>query len=179
MSTRGWSFPLARVQPARHRIATRIFSDVWSEIWLPEGRQRTFARRGCYRDPVDGDWGRRSAAALREFQKAAGLDVNGWWTTWVGWAVYGYGTERRHSPIRPPSALSLTKDLIQNPHTVTSDCNRVMVRRAVIPFTAMTGPQPSARAVADPRKVRLALELLERTVGRRRRCPSKSAVIDP
>ena len=100
MSTRGWSFPLARVLPARHRIATRIFSDVWSEVWLPEGRQRALARLGCYRDPVDGDWGRRSAAAHREFQKAAGLDVNGWWTTWVCWAVYGYGTERRHNPIR-------------------------------------------------------------------------------
>ena len=45
-----------------------------------------------------------------------------------------------------------------------------MVHRAVIPFTAMTGPQPSARAAADPRTVRLALELLERTAGRRRRC---------
>ena len=33
-------------------------------------------------------------------------------------------------------------------------------------FTAMTGPQPSARAAADPRTVRLALELLERTAGR-------------
>ena len=43
-----------------------------------------------------------------------------------------------------------------------------MVHRAVIPFTAMTGPQPSARTTADPRTVRLALELLERTAGRRR-----------
>ena len=34
----------------------------------------------------------------------------------------------------------------------------------------MTGPQRSARAAADPRTVRLALELLERTAGRRRRC---------
>ena len=59
---------------------------------------------------------------------------------------------------------------LQNTHTVTFDCNRVMVRRVVIPFTAMTGPQPSARAAADPRTVRLALELLERTAGRRRRC---------
>ena len=59
---------------------------------------------------------------------------------------------------------------LPNTHTVTSDCNRVMVHQAVIPFTAMTGPQPSARAAADPRTVRLALELLERTAGRRRRC---------
>ena len=37
---------------------------------------------------------------------------------------------------------------LQNSHTVTSDCNRVMVHRTVIPFTAMSGPQPSARAAA-------------------------------
>ena len=36
-------------------------------------------------------------------------------------------------------------------------------------FTAMSGPEPSAKAAADPRTVRLALELLERTAGRRRR----------
>ena len=36
-------------------------------------------------------------------------------------------------------------------------------QRVVIPFTAMTRPQPSARAAADPRTVALALELLERT----------------
>ena len=52
-----------------------------------------------------------------------------------------------------------------------------MVHRAVIPFTAMTGPQPSARAAADPRTVRLALELLERTAGRRRRCRRCRSVI--
>ena len=61
---------------------------------------------------------------------------------------------------------------LPNSHTVTSDCNRVMVNRVVILFTAMHGPQPSARAAADPRTVRLALELLERTAGRCRRCRS-------
>ena len=39
-----------------------------------------------------------------------------------------------------------------------------MIHRFVMPFTAMTGSQPSARA-ADPRTVRLALEFLERTAG--------------
>ena len=67
--------------------------------------------------------------------------------------------------------------LIQNPHTVTSDCNRVTVHRLVILFTAMSGPQPSPRAAADPRTVRLALELLERTAGRRRRCRRCRSVI--
>ena len=34
---------------------------------------------------------------------------------------------------------------LQNTHTVTSDCNRVMVHRFVMPFTAMTGPHESRR----------------------------------
>lgn len=36
--------------------------------------------------------------------------------------------------------------------------------------TAMSGPEPSTRAAIDPRTVRLELQLLERTAGRRRRC---------
>ena len=44
-----------------------------------------------------------------------------------------------------------------------------MVHRLVMLFTAMSGPEPSA-AAGDPRTVRLALELLERTAGHRRRC---------
>ena len=47
----------------------------------------------------------------------------------------------------------------------------------VIPFTAMPGPQPSARVAADPRTMRLALELLERTAGHRRRCRRCRSVI--
>ena len=66
---------------------------------------------------------------------------------------------------------------LQNPHTVTSDCKRVMVHRFVMPFTAMADPQPSARVAVDPRTVRLALELLERTAGRRRRCRCCRSVI--
>ena len=41
----------------------------------------------------------------------------------------------------------------------------------------MSGPEPSARAASDPRTVRLALELLERTAGRRRRCRRCRSVI--
>ena len=43
-----------------------------------------------------------------------------------------------------------------------------MIHRTVIPSTDMSDPQPSART-ADPSTERLALELLERTAGRRRR----------
>ena len=52
-----------------------------------------------------------------------------------------------------------------------------MVHGSVIPFTTMSGSQPSARADTDPRTVRLALELLERTAGRRRRCRRCRSVI--
>ena len=79
--------PFARVLRGIYGDTEQI-PDVWSDVWLPEGRQRALARLGFYRDEVDGDWGRRSRAALREFQKAANLEVNGWWTTWVSWAVY-------------------------------------------------------------------------------------------
>ena len=61
--------------------------------------------------------------------------------------------------------------------TVASDRNRVTVHRLVISFRAMSGPEPSAKAAADPRTVRLALELLERTAGRRRRCRRCRSVI--
>ena len=58
----------------------------------------------------------------------------------------------------------------QNPGTGTSGRNRVMVHGFVILLTAMSGPQPSGRPAADPRTMQLALELLERTAGRWRRC---------
>ena len=67
--------------------------------------------------------------------------------------------------------------MIQNPGTGTSVRNRVMVYGFVIPFTAMSDPQLSARPTADPGTVRLALELLERTAGRRRRCRRGRSVI--
>ena len=67
---------------------------------------------------------------------------------------------------RPKKTQAGEKRYLPNSHTVTSDRNRVTVHRLVMPFTAMSGPNPSARAAADPRTVRLALELLERTVGR-------------
>ena len=61
--------------------------------------------------------------------------------------------------------------------TGTSGHNRVMIHRAVIPYTAMSGPQPSSAAIADPRTVQLARELLKRTVGRRPRCRRCRSVV--
>ena len=82
---------------------------------------------------------------------------------WLSWAC-GIDTHTAREKIR------VTRALTELPHTVTLNCNRVTVHRPVILFMAMTSPEPSARAAADPRTVRLALELLERTAGRRRRC---------
>ena len=64
-----------------------------------------------------------------------------------------------------PRAIASVRALIRS----WADRNRVRDNRRVIPFSAMTGPRPSATA-ADPRTVRLALELLEPTAGYRRRC---------
>ena len=50
--------------------------------------------------------------------------------------------------------------MFQNPGTGTSDRNRIMVHGFVIQCKAVTDPEPSARAAAGPRTVRLALELL-------------------
>ena len=52
-----------------------------------------------------------------------------------------------------------------------------MIHRSVILFSAMTDPEPSTGAGADPGTVRLALELLERTAGHRRRCRRCRSVI--
>ena len=81
-------FPFARVLRAIYDDPD--LPDVWSEVWMPEGRQRALARLGFDPGPVDGVWGRNSRKALRAFQKAAGLEVNGWWTTWVCWAVHDW-----------------------------------------------------------------------------------------
>ena len=81
-------FPFARVLRAIY--GDPDLPDVWSEVWLPEGRQRALAGLGFDPGPVDGVWGPRSDAALRAFQSAAGLEVNGWWTTWVCWAVHDW-----------------------------------------------------------------------------------------
>ena len=67
--------------------------------------------------------------------------------------------------------------MFQNDNFGTSDCKRVMVHRFVMLFTTMSGPEPSVQAGNDPRTVRLALELLERTAGRRRRCRRCRSVI--
>ena len=67
--------------------------------------------------------------------------------------------------------------MFPNTQTGTLGRNRVTDHRLVIPFTAMSGSEPSARATTDPRTVQLALELLERAVGRRRRCRRCRSVI--
>ncbi len=84
-------FPFARVLRAIY--GDPEIPDVWSDVWMPEGRQRTLARLGFDPGPTDGVWGPRSDAALRAFQTAADLEVNGWWTTWVSWAAHDSGAD--------------------------------------------------------------------------------------
>ena len=91
---------------------------------------------------------------------------------------------KRRAAGAPPSrrrrrrgGATLAAALFPTLHTVTSGCNRVTVYRPVILFVAMSGLEPSTSASADLRTVRLALELLERTAGRRRRCRRCRSVI--
>ena len=62
---------------------------------------------------------------------------------WLSWAC-GIDTHTAREKVR------VTRALTELPHTVTLNCNRVTVHQPVILFTTMTGPQPSARATADP-----------------------------
>ena len=57
--------------------------------------------------------------------------------------------------------------MFPNEHRATSDHNRLVVYPVMMPFTAVLGLQPSEGGAADPRTVRLVLELLERIAGRR------------
>lgn len=64
--------------------------DVWSMYWKIEERQQVLIELGYDLEPkgADGDWGRISDSALRQFQKDNDLVENGMWTTFVCWKIY-------------------------------------------------------------------------------------------
>lgn len=81
-------FPFARV--LRGIYDDPSIPDVWTPYWTVEGRQRALAALGYDLGPTgaDGDWGRRSDAALSRFQRDRGLVEDGMWTVWVGRSVH-------------------------------------------------------------------------------------------
>lgn len=80
-------FPFARV--LREIYSDPGIEDVWSPLWTVEQRQRSLLALGYDLGPTgaDGDWGRRSDAALRSFQSENGLVADGMWTLFVSRAV--------------------------------------------------------------------------------------------
>lgn len=78
-------FPFARILRGIYDDAS--LPDVWSDLWLPEQRQRVLIALGYNLGPsgADGDWGRLSDAALRRFQKDRHMLENGMWTTFTCW----------------------------------------------------------------------------------------------
>jgi N-acetyl-anhydromuramyl-L-alanine amidase AmpD len=81
-------FPFARV--LRGIYGDDSIPDVWSPLWTPTQRQQMLLLLGFDLGPsgADGYWGRRSDAALRQFQRENGMLEDGMWTTFVNWKVY-------------------------------------------------------------------------------------------
>lgn len=85
--------PFARLLRGIYRDPT--IPDVWTPFLLVEGRQRALqmlgydlGTSGPKKDGVDGDWGRLSDNALQKLQRDMALVDNGFWTSFVSWAVY-------------------------------------------------------------------------------------------
>lgn len=86
-------FPFARVLQGIY--PDEDIYDVWTPVWNSTQRQRVLialgfdlGTSGPNKDGADGDWGRLSDSSLRKFQKERGLEVNGYWTTFVCWAIF-------------------------------------------------------------------------------------------
>ncbi len=81
-------FPFARV--LRGIYDDPALPDVWTPFWTVGQRQRALIALGYDLGPsgADGDWGSRSGAALRRFQRGHGLVEDGMWTTFVSRAAF-------------------------------------------------------------------------------------------
>jgi N-acetyl-anhydromuramyl-L-alanine amidase AmpD len=86
-------FPFARVLAGIY--GDPELPDVWSPFWTNAGRKQALRRLGYLSAPlVDDAWYRADDLALRRLQADHGLDINGWWTTWVCWKVWELLRER-------------------------------------------------------------------------------------
>ena len=81
-------FPFARV--LRGIYADPSIPDMWSPFLLIEQRQQALIDLGydLGKWGADGDWGRASDGALRDFQRDSKMVENGMWTTFVSKAIY-------------------------------------------------------------------------------------------
>ena len=81
-------FPFARL--LRELYQDPALPDVWSDIWTNPGRRQLLRRLG-YDSGLpwrDQHWWRADDLALRRFQRAEGLPVNGFFTTFVAWRAH-------------------------------------------------------------------------------------------
>jgi N-acetyl-anhydromuramyl-L-alanine amidase AmpD len=81
-------FPFARVLRGVYNDPS--IPDVWSPFLTNEQRQQALIDLGydLGKWGADGDWGRMSDSALRDFQELHGMVENGMWTTFVSKKVY-------------------------------------------------------------------------------------------
>lgn len=88
-------FPFARV--LRGIYPDREIADHWTPTGTTVQRQRALRALGLDLGPLgaDGQWGKRSLAALKRFQAEHGLVANGYWSTFVSRRVHAVLAERR------------------------------------------------------------------------------------
>jgi hypothetical protein len=81
-------FPFARV--LRGIYGDPGLPDVWSATWTAAGRRAALRRLGYATHHVidENVWWQSDDLALRRFQRAEGLPVNGFFTTSVAWRLY-------------------------------------------------------------------------------------------
>lgn len=92
-------FPFAEILRAIYD--NEHIPDIWTPFWSIEHRQQALRLLGYHLgttgpngDGVDGNWGRASDSALLKFQKEYDLVVNGYWTTFVSYAIWNVFQER-------------------------------------------------------------------------------------
>lgn len=81
------AFPFAKVLSGMYDTDV---PDVWSKYRTVLGRQEALIAAGYNLGSAgaDGEWGRLSDAALRQFQRDRKLDPNGFWSTFVCWEMH-------------------------------------------------------------------------------------------
>lgn len=87
-------FPFARV--LRGIYPDHEIADHWTPTGMAIQRQRALAAMGLDLGPTgaDGQWGKRSQAALKRFQSEHGLVPNGYWSTFVSRRLHAALAER-------------------------------------------------------------------------------------
>ena len=159
--------------PSRRSSCTKGQGETPRRLWRSNHPSVVAAWLGGGADPESRHpFGERSVELAAKSPKLHGTEV-----------CWRLNDTRFRAPLVAPEVVTredrcaFERESSQNHPSGRSDCNRVMVLQTAIPFAVMTDPQPSAGAATDPRTVDRALELIERTADRRRRCRRCRSVI--